>query len=374
MRTSLILARQIVKDRLLWILVSISVIINFVLLLCYPKESRMCQIACKLIEHYGIYITTDNVLNITQDLNTVVSKASNAYLNSYGKPTNDLSVLYRTGFFESDEEFEEVMLLQRMQTYGLTAIDSGDKPRFFSVGDLTDTRELLYEKFLPMVCVELTVIAVYIMLKTLENSTVARTAPIEYASKHGRYLDILKIKTSLAVVTVTWLLIHTVVIGQFNLIYPGVISTESTLIMTLSKPYFVILLSELTYLVVWLCTEFVAVLIYANFAAAAGLVFRNSLIGFLSVVSCFGVSLGLQSVSVGSNAVNEKITQWSPVSLFICLKDGAIEIQSDEWFLARNPEYVLVGNELLIVAVWLAFSFVILTLAWQFFKRRELTT
>jgi len=369
MRTCLVLVRQITKDWLLWVLMTVSIIINSVLVLLNPGSVRMCQTANKLVEYYGIQISSESISRIQQDLQSIINEACDAYQKRYGEATHDVLDLYHAGCFESDEEYERVILLQRMQAYAQTALDNNSQFKFFSVSELSGTRDLLYKKILPIACTELIIIAAYVMLRNLETSAVTNTASLEYSSMPGRRIDMLKIVASCSVIALTWFLFHACMIGLFDSIYPGSISRSTSLLMVISKLSPTINISESGYLLCWLGVEFLVVLIYAILAAAAGLAFRNSLIGLLIIVACSCGSLGLQMVNY---TFGDKFSQWNPVGLFVRFNDGSITIQSEKWFLVFDPEYALGGNELAIVLMWLIFSIVILGLAWQFFRRREL--
>ena len=287
MRTGLIVARQIVKDWLLWVIVLVSIIMNSILLLSDPSGARMCQTANNMVEYYGEKVSSDNVFCIERDLNAILSKASNAYCERYGKANLDVSELYRAGFLGS-EEYEKVVLMQRMQSCGQAALDDARRLKTFSVSELSDTRNTLYKKMLPIISAELVIIAVYVMLRTLETGVVTNTAPLEYATRSGRRVDIVKILTALTVISFSCLLVNICAITLFCWRYPGAVSATSTLPVLIWKASSVIDLSESAYLAWWLGIEFAVICIFAILAAAAGLAFRNSFVGFLTL--CYGRS------------------------------------------------------------------------------------
>lgn len=367
------LAQQMLKDWLLWVLLTVSIIINSVLLLWDPSGVRVCQTAYKLVEYYGIQISSESISRIEQDLQSIINEACDAYQKRYGESTYNVLDLYHGGCFESDEEFEKVMLLQRMQAYGKNTLQDGNQSKDFSVSELSGNRVMLYKKLLPIACIELIIIAAYVMLRNLETGTVTNVSALEYSSILGRRIDLFKITVSLSVIAFIWLLVHACMIGPLVLIYPGSISESSSLLAVLSKFSPAVKISESGYLASWLCVDFVIVLIYSILVAAAGLLFRNSLIGFLTLLAYIVGSFCLQMIPFENNTYGDIFAQWNPVGLFVQFKDGAITIMSEKWFLAGDPEYALFGNELMIIAAWLAFSIITLALAWQFFKRRELT-
>ena len=370
MRTGLIVARQIVKDWLLWVIVLVSIIMNSILLLSDPSGARMCQTANNMVEYYGEKVSSDNVFCIERDLNAILSKASNAYCERYGKANLDVSELYRAGFLGS-EEYEKVVLMQRMQSCGQAALDDARRLKTFSVSELSDTRNTLYKKMLPIISAELVIIAVYVMLRTLETGVVTNTAPLEYATRSGRRVDIVKILTALTVISFSCLLVNICAITLFCWRYPGAVSATSTLPVLIWKASSVIDLSESAYLAWWLGIEFAVICIFAILAAAAGLAFRNSFVGFLTLCAYSCGLFGLQTVSFDKFSFWEELAQWNPVGLFLIFKEGAVEVQSEKWFLVQESGYVLCGSELPVVATWLAFSLAVLGMVWRFFKRKE---
>ncbi len=373
MRICLLLLRRIAKDRLLWCLVLASVLIHSILLFCDPHGAGMCQAANRLIKHYGVQVSADNVSAIQQDLNAVLGKASDTYQERYGEATRDVSILYDSGCFENEEEYEKAVLLQAMQVYGQAGLLEESQPRFYSVSELIGARDVLYKKLLPIACVESIMIAVYVMLRSLERSTVTNTAPLEYSSKQGKHIDVLKIAASFVVIVFVWLLVNTHIISLICVIYPGAISAVSSLPVVISKLSPAVDLPESTYLICWLGADFMVTCIYALLAASVGLVVRNSFAGTL-ILAAFSFGLfGCQMIPFDRLAFWNALAQWNPVGLFLRYKAGAITVQSEKWFLDFGAEYVLCGNELRILAAWLACSAAVLGLAWRFFQRRELT-
>lgn len=364
MRTCLLVARQIASDWLLWILVIVSIIINSVLVVCDPTGARICQTANNLVSCYGGLVSSSNVSSIEYDMNTILDEASDAYHDRYGEGNLDALDLYHAGYLQ-DEEYEIVMLMQQMLAYGHATLDDGSEVKYFIVSELSGSRDVLYKKILPFVSLELIIIAVYVVLKTLETGRVTRTAPLEYSTRFGKHIDIVKIIASFAVIALICLLVNICAIALFCLRYPGSISTSSIFPIYISKMSPALYLSESGYLLLWIGTEFLVICIYTILAAATGLVFRNSLVGLLSLVALFSGLLGFQMIS------SEEHTQWNPVGLFLIFKEGTITVQSDKWFIAAESEYILCGSELLIVVTWLAFAIIILDLAWRFFQGKE---
>lgn len=366
------LIRQIAKDWLLWCLVLVSLVINSVLLFCDPHCARMCQTANQLIQYYGIQVSSSNVSAIQQDLNTVLSKASDTYQERYGEATLDVSMLYYSGCFVNEEEYEKAVLLQTMQAYGEACLLEETQPRFYSVSNLIGTRDVLYKKLLPIACVELIIIAVYVMLRNLEISTVTNTAPLEYSSQQGRHTDMLKIAASFAVIVFIWLLVNTYIILLVCVIYPGSISTSSSLPAIISKFSPAVDLLESTYLICWFGVDLIVTCIYALLAASVGLVIRNSFAGSLTLAAFTFSLFGCQMISFDHLAFWDELAQCNPVGLFLHYKAGAITVQAEKWFLDFGAEYVLCGSELMIAAAWLAFSVAAFGLAWRFFRGRDL--
>lgn len=364
MRTCLLIARHIAKDWLLWVLVVASIIINSVFIICDPTGARICQTADSLVSYYGENVSINTLASIEEDANAVLAKAGDEYRDRYGEYNLDMSDLNHAGCLQR-EEYELLLIMQRMLTYGHAVLNDSGQSSLFSVGELSGARDVLYKKILPLVSLELMIIAVYAVLKVLETSQVAKTAPLEYSTQFGKNIDIVKIVASFAVIVLLWLLVNICAATLFCLRYPGSISNSSALSVCISKTSPATYLSESGYLLLWMGTEFLVICVYTVFAAATGLAIRSSLIGLLSLIVLFSGIFGVQLIS------SNELAQWNPVGLFLTFKEGVITVQTDKWFLAAESEYILCGNELLIVAIWLAIAFVILSLAWRFFQGKE---
>lgn len=359
MKIPILLVRQILKDTLLWCLAAASIGISVVVLFLDQSGMQMCQTANRLVRRYGQQITEENLSEISSDLDAILEKANLSFQQRYGTTTSDLLKLYYSGGFETEEDYREALLMEQMHSCAST-----DQPGFFSVSSLSGTRNLLYNKLLPGMTLELVIIGIYVMLKILEAGSVANTAVLEYSSRQGKRTDARKIEAAFLAVSLLWLLITGSVLTIFLLLYPGSVSPAVPVTGSVFPDAVpAVAVSELGYLALWLVTGYLTVCFFLFLAGAIGLAVRNSLVGVLILAAiCGGMVWALKIPQWEATA------RWSPMGLFLVFKDGAFSLRTEQWFL-DSP---LRGKELGAAGAWLIFSLTLLGLSWLRFIRKEL--
>lgn len=357
MKIRFLVIRQILKDVLLWSLIAVSIMVNITVLFCDQSSIQMCQTANQLVRHYGQQITEQKLSEISSDLNAILEKANVSFQMRYGTTTSDLLVLYYGECFETEADYRKTILMEQMQSYNQTG-----QPGFFSISNLAGTRNVLYGRLLPIVVLELVIIGVYVMLKSLETGLVTNTAVLEYSSLQGKQIDARKMEAAFLVVNLLLLLITGFILAVFFLLYPG--SVSATIPVSASVfPFAVstVKVSELGYLATWLVTGYLVLWIFVFLAGSIGLALRNSFAGVLILAAFSG---GLVWVL--------KIPQWTtfarlnPMGLFLEFNNGALVLRTEKWFL-DSPVY---GKELAVAGIWLVFSLILLGLSWMRFLRK----
>lgn len=401
--------RRILLDPVLWIMVAASLIINGWQIWSgsYNRDSYVVFEAT--VESIGNELTAESQDRLEEIYTQEVNAAKERYLDQMGTEAENLLQLYQRGCLEDDEDsFPRLQLWQKIisakETFlgegtvysaeafiesrenlfpaqvealeaRVTQIQENKESHYLSVVAYTDLWQTLYGVLLPLLYAELTVIAVYLVLKNTEQEFALGTHSIVFVTQKGRKIQVNRLWGCIVVVTLFFVLLTGITLTIYMAVYPQTSALEVPIAAQLYPSMIPKAnMTGLQYLLANLAVGYGVVLIFVLLAGSVGVLLHNSYLGFVTVAGITGMMAVMQQLCRDKMVLSDLLLAWNPLSLVATITDSwEIIPRTGDLFLYTPDCYSAPFFEAGVLLTWVSVGMFAYTFGYRCFRRKELS-
>lgn len=401
--------RRILLDPVLWVMVAVSLVVNGWQIWSDSYNRDSYVVFEDTVEIIGKELTAESLDRLEELYTQEVGAAKERYLKQMGTEAENLLQLYQRGCLEDDENsFRRLQLWQQIistreflledgtvysadafresredlfpaQVEALearvTQIQENKENRYLSVATFTGLRQTLYGVLLPLLYAELTVIAVYLVLKNTEREFALGTHSIVFVTRKGRRIQISRIWSCIVTVTLVFMLLTGITLMAYMAVYPQTSVLDAPVAAQVYPsmiPKFN--LTGLAYLLLNLAVGYGVVLVSVLLAGSAGVLLHNSYLGFMAVAGVAGVMAVMQQVCQDQMVLSDLLLAWNPLSLIATITDSWEFVpRTGDLFLYTVDCYSAPFFEIGVLTTWLCIGIAAYVVSYRLFGRKEIS-
>lgn len=401
--------RRILLDPVLWVMVAVSLVINGWQIWSgsYNRESYV--VFEDTVEIIGNELTAESLDRLEEIYTQEVNAAKERYLDQMGTEAENLLQLYQRGCLEDDEDsLQRLQLWQKIisaretllgegtvysaeafiesredlfpaQVEALevrvTQIQENKENRYLSVAAFTGLRQTLYGVLLPLLYAELTVIAVYLVLKNTELEFALGTYSIVFVTRKGRKIQISRLLGCIVAVTLVFVLLTGITLMAYMAVYPQISALDAPIAAQLypsviSKAN----MTGLQYLIANLAVGYGVILVSVLLAGSVGVLLHNSYLGLVAVAGIAGMMAVMQQLCQDKMVLSDLVLAWNPLSLIATITDSwEIIPRTGDLFLYTADCYSAPFFEIGVLTAWLCIGSTAYVVGYRLFGRKEIS-
>lgn len=401
--------RRILLDWVLWVMVAVSLVVNGWQIWSGSYNRDSYVVFEDTVEIIGNELTAKSLDCLEELYTQEVDTAKDRYLDQMGTEAENLLQLYQRGCLEDDEDsFQRLQLWQKIisaketllgegtvysaeafiesrenlfptQVEALearvTQIQENKESHYLSVATFTDLWQTLYGVLLPLLYAELTVIAVYLVLKNTELEFALGTHSIVFVTRKGRKIQISRLWGCIVAVTLVFVLLSGITLMAYMAVYPQSSALDAPVAAQVYPsmiPKFN--LTGLAYLLLNLAAGYGVVLVFVLLAGSVGILLHNSYLGFVAVAGVAGVMAVMQQACQDQMVLSDLLLAWNPLSLIATITDSwEIVPRTGDLFLYTVDCYSAPLFEIGVLTVWLCIGIAAYVVSYRLFGRKEIS-
>lgn len=401
--------RRILLDWVLWVMVAVSLVVNGWQIWSGSYNRDSYVVFEDTVEIIGNELTAKSLDRLEELYTQEVDTAKDRYLDQMGTEAENLLQLYQRGCLEDDEDsFQRLQLWQKIisaketllgegtvysaeafiesredlfptQVEALearvTQIQENKENCYLSVAAFTDLRQTLYDVLLPLLYAELTVIAVYLVLKNTEREFALGTHSIVFVTRKGRKTQISRLWSCIVDVTLVFMLLTGITLMAYMAVYPQISALDAPIAAQLYPSMIPKAnMTGLQYLLANLAVGYGVVLIFALLAGSVGVLLHNSYLGVVVVAGVAGVMAVMQQTCQDKMVLSDLLLAWNPLSLIVTITDSwEIVPRTGDLFLYTVDCYSAPFFEIGVLTTWLCMGIAAYVVSYRLFGRKEIS-
>ncbi len=401
--------KRILLDPVLWVMVAVSMVINGWLIWSGSYNRDSYVVFEDTVEIIGLETTEESLDKLETLYTQEIDAAKVRYLDQIGIEAENLQQLYQRGCLEDGENsFRRLQLWQQIISTGeyllgesvvystgafresredlfpaqaealearVNQIQENKENQYLSVAAFTGLRQTLYGVLLPLLYAELTVIAVYLVLKNTEREFALGTHSIVFVTRKGRKIQLSRLWGCIFAVTLVFMLLTGITLTAYMAVYPQS-STLDVPVAAQTYPSMIpkVNMTGLQYLIANLAVGYGVVLIFALLAGSMGVLLHNSYLGFVAVAGVTGVMAVMQQTCQNKMTLLDLLLAWNPLSLIVTITDfWEIIPRTGDLFLYTPDCYSAPFFEAGVLLAWLCIGMFANTFSYRCFGRKEIS-
>lgn len=401
--------RRILLDWVLWVMVAVSLVVNGWQIWSGSYNRDSYVVFEDTVEIIGNELTAKSLDRLEELYTQEVDTAKDRYLDQMGTEAENLLQLYQRGCLEDDENsFRRLQLWQQIistreflletgavcstdafresredlflaqveaQEARITQIQENKENCYLSVAAFTDLRQTLYGVLLPLLYAELTVMAVYLVLKCTEREFASGTHAIVFVTRKGRKIQISRLWGCIIAMTLVFMLLTGVTLTAYMAFFPQSSALDAPVAAQLYPsmiPKFN--LTGLAYLLLNLAVGYGVVLVFVLLAGSVGVLLHNSYLGFVAVAGIAGMMAVMQQLCQDKMVLSDLLLAWNPLSVIATITDSwEIIPRTGDLFLYTADCYSAPFFEVVVLITWLGISMAAYAFSYRRFGRKEIS-
>lgn len=370
------------SDKIVYVFIILSLLVNFGVLIQHSSYRDSTKFINGVIAETGAEITPESVKlmkGIAQDKYDSLAKD---FAEKYQKEPQSIDeiFMYMSGsvtdgdYYTTEiENYNTLMsMIENAETQLAESKAKDVKAGYFTSPGVSLVNELLYSKLLILIYIEMSLLGVYMVLKSVYHEFNKDTQSVIFSTKTGRSLQGVKLYTGLFSISVIYWFISLLSIIAYFIFYrmDGFLNLPVSL-AGINTPYS---FTVITYLIVHLLIGYLLVIVFSLLSFALALQIKNQ---YMGLVAYLGITILMFILSIGAGENSPLLMRalaYNPVTLLINLGTGnnILTINTDKWFVSGAGIFADENFVLWIASLWAVLSVTLAAVSSRIFRKRTI--
>lgn len=370
------------SDKIVYVFIILSLLVNFGVLIQHSSYRDSTKFINGVIAETGAEITPESLKQMKVIAQRKYDSLAKAFKEKYKKEPQSIDeiFMYMSGsvtdgdYYTTEiENYNTLMsMIENAETQLAESKSKDVKAGYFTSPGVSLVNELLYSKLLILIYIEMSLLGVYMVLKSVYHEFNKDTQSVIFSTKTGRSLQGVKLYTGLVSISVIYWFISLLSIIAYFIFYrmDGFLNLPVSL-AGINTPYG---FTVITYLIIHLLIGYLLVIVFSLLSFALALQIKNQ---YMGLVACLGITtlMFILSIGAGENATAlMRALAYNPVTLLVNLGTGSdiLTINTDKWFVSGTGIFTDKNSVLWAASLWAALSLTLAAVSSRIFRKKTI--
>ena len=370
------------SDKIVYVFIILSLLVNFGVLIQHSSYRDSTKFINGVIAETGAEITPESLKQMKVIAQRKYDSLAKAFKEKYKKEPQSIDeiFMYMSGsvtdgdYYTTEiENYNTLMsMIENAETQLAESKAKDVKAGYFTSPGVSLVNELLYSKLLILIYIEMSLLGVYMVLKSVYHEFNKDTQSVIFSTKTGRSLQGVKLYTGLVSISVIYWFISLLSIIAYFIFYrmDGFLNLPVSL-AGINTPYG---FTVITYLIIHLLIGYLLVIVFSLLSFALALQIKNQ---YMGLVACLGITtlMFILSIGAGENATAlMRALAYNPVTLLVNLGTGSdiLTINTDKWFVSGTGIFTDKNSVLWAASLWAALSLTLAAVSSRIFRKKTI--
>lgn len=370
------------SDKIVYVFIILSLLVNFGVLIQHSSYRDSTKFINGVIAETGAEITPESLKQMKVIAQRKYDSLAKAFKEKYKKEPQSIDeiFMYMSGsvtdvdYYTTEiENYNTLMsMIENAETQLAESKAKDVKAGYFTSPGVSLVNELLYSKLLILIYIEMSLLGVYMVLKSVYHEFNKDTQSVIFSTKTGRSLQGVKLYTGLVSISVIYWFISLLSIIAYFIFYrmDGFLNLPVSL-AGINTPYG---FTVITYLIIHLLIGYLLVIVFSLLSFALALQIKNQ---YMGLVACLGITtlMFILSIGAGENATAlMRALAYNPVTLLVNLGTGSdiLTINTDKWFVSGTGIFTDKNSVLWAASLWAALSVTLAAVSSRIFRKKTI--
>ncbi len=370
------------SDKIVYVFIILSLLVNFGVLIQHSSYRDSTKFINGVIAEIGAEITPESVKQMKAIAQEKYDSLAKSFKEKYKKEPQSIDeiFMYMSGSVKDGDyyttEIENyntlISMIENAETQLLKAGTENENAGYFTSPGVSLVNELLYSKLLILIYIEMSLLGVYMVLKSVYHEFNKDTQSVIFSTKTGRSLQWIKLYTSLISISAIYWFISLLSLTAYFIFYrmDGFLNLPISL-AGINTPYS---FTVITYLMVHLLIGYLLVIVFSLLSFALALQIKNQ---YMGLVAYLGITTLMFILSIGAGENSPALMRalaYNPVTLLVNLGTGnnILTINTDKWFVSETGIFTDKNSVLWIASLWAALSVTLAAVSSRVFRKKDI--